>query len=66
MVPLFCHIYLYWGIAASSLALQPAENVANLWDFKAFEASGTATSGSSFPSVTGGEDHTYPGPAEAD
>ena len=30
-------IYLYQGIATSTLGLKPAGNVANLSDFKAFE-----------------------------
>ena len=36
----FYHIYVYQGVATGSLGLQPAEIVANLWDFKAFGASG--------------------------
>ena len=42
MFRLFCHIYLYQGIATSSMGLQPTENVANLLDLKEFEASGTS------------------------
>ena len=42
MFPLFCHSHLYQGSATHSLSLQPAEIVANLWVFKAFEASGAS------------------------
>ena len=41
MLPLFV-TFTYIKELPHSLVVQPAQNVANIWEFKAFEASGTS------------------------